>query len=263
MEEKSIIAYQGKIFTVTLQSMLGSTNYGWCLASLPEGILLVDKLDTPTRPGIAPVNQTFYFGVASIGEEKDVILSFKEICLSDFSKIGKLLNVDVKLLPDNNEPNDSSSFVKYSENAAIYNSQMPYGFVLNSAADSDVCTSAYPYVKYGYPCSDNSSSVLKYGYPCSDNSIGILKYGYPCSDNSSSNLKYGYPCSDNSIGILKYGYPCSDDNTVLKYGFPNCNTNQLYGYPMASSSSDDCSCTKAVRPLYGYPVLKYGYPGSC
>lgn len=233
MEEKSIVAYQGKTFQVTLQSMLGSTNYGWCLASLPEGIVLSGTQNVPTSQGIGPVNQIFYFGVVDVSENPNVVLVFKLLCLSDYTNSVDEVEVNVQLVPYNKENMNSNSFVQYSENSAVYNAQMPYGFVLNS-----------PEVKYGYPCGD--TPVLKYGYPCGDNTI--LKYGFPNKEDTV--LKYGYPCGVDAV--LKYGYPCSNDAN-LKYGYPcSDDVNLKYGYP--------CGVDSVLK--YGYPctTLKYGYP---
>lgn len=234
MDEKTIIAYQGKTFSVTLQSMLGSTNYGWCLSTMPEGVVLAGLENVPTTQGIGPVNQIFYFGVVDVPEDPNVVLDFKLLCLSDFSKQGDEVQVNVQLVPYNKENMDSNSFIQYSENSAVYNAQIPYGFVLNNTA-----------LKYGYPCGDNTAAV-KYGYPCDDNIT--VKYGYPCGDTPA--LKYGYPCDDNPV--LKYGYPCGVE-AALKYGYPCSNDPSVkYGYP--------CGVEAALK--YGYPcaTLKYGYP---
>lgn len=59
--ENSIKAFQGRSFSVTLQSMIGSTNYGWCLTSLPSCFVLTGQVNRPTVRGIGPVNQVFYF----------------------------------------------------------------------------------------------------------------------------------------------------------------------------------------------------------
>ena len=295
MEEKTIVAYQGKAFSVTLQSMIGSTNYGWCLTTMPEGVVLAGVENVPTTQGIGPVNQVFYFGAKDVPENPNVVLEFQLLCLSDFSKSSDQVQINVQLVPYNNENMDSNSFVQYSENTAIYNAQIPYGFVLNkTAAKSDNAygdapllkygyPSETPVLKYGYPCGD--TTALKYGYPCGD--TPTLKYGYPCGEdptlkygypcgveaalkygypcNNDPSLKYGYPCGDTPV--LKYGYPCGDDpalkygypcgvDAVLKYGYPcNNDANLKYGYP----------CNNDVNLKYGYPcgveaTLKYGYP---
>lgn len=197
--ENSIKAYQGRSFSVTLQSMIGSTNYGWCLTSLPSCFVLKGQVNQPTVKGIGPVNQVFYFMTVGVPESGNTAtLSFGMFNLSHVSypfKAEKTVDIQVDIIPcDADESIASDSpFVKYSENSAFY---------------SDSSQEMLAALKYGYP-------VLKYGYPMGDDCCASLKYGYPISAH-----KYGYPV------VFKYGYPmgddCCDDNccTSVKYGFP-------------------------------------------
>lgn len=75
---KNVIqAYQGQSFRVSLESMLGSTNCGWCLMSMSEHVVLAGQSNVPVRPGIAPVNQNFYFiAIDDCQNPDDVILKF-------------------------------------------------------------------------------------------------------------------------------------------------------------------------------------------
>lgn len=218
--EESITAYQGKNFSVTLQSHLGSTNYGWCLISMPAEIILVGQSNESTN-GLSLVNQVFYFIAVSASKEKSVELEFGLCCLTQVSsklnpfKFVERVKVMVNLVPSNDQ--DSRKFVKYSENAATYSptnnidlmAALKYGYP--------------PALKYGYPCDQNDMALMKYGYP------PALKYGYPCDMGDCATVKYGYPPA------LKYGYPCGQDDAVLmKYGYPPA---LKYGYPCDQS---DC-----------------------
>lgn len=202
----SIKAYQGLSFSVTLQSMIGSTNYGWCLTSLPSCLVLIGQVNQPTVKGIGPVNQVFYFMTVGMPESGNTVsLSFGMFNLSHVSypfKAEKTVDIQVEITPCNadNSISSDSPFVKYSENAAFC---------------GDSSQEMLAALKYGYPV------VFKYGYPMDDDCCGTdccasLKYGYPISA-----YKYGYPV------FFKYGYPmgdeCCDDGccTSLKYGFPN------------------------------------------
>lgn len=144
----SIKAYQGKSFSVTLQSMIGSTNYGWCLMSLPACVVLAGQSNDPVAPGIAPVNQVFYFLVSGAPSKEDrVELDFGLFCLSN-AKSGPEESVTVTVEIESLEEIEAveSSFVKYSENTAFYApDQAQQGLQAN--------------LMYGYP------SVVKYGYP--------------------------------------------------------------------------------------------------
>lgn len=211
--ENSIRAFQGQSFSVTLQSMIGSTNYGWCLASLPSCFVLTGQVNNPVGRGIGPVNQVFYFLTVGVPESGlTATLKFGMFNLSQVSypfKAEKTVDIQVDITPCNADDASASDsgFVKYSENAAFYGE--PSNEMLAALAYG------FPVVKYGYP----GYPVVKYGYPagdvCSnDGCCASFKYGYPVPTE-----KYGYP-------VVKYGYPvgddCCDDDCCasVKYGFP-------------------------------------------
>lgn len=206
--EESITAYQGKFFSVTLQSQLGSTNYGWCLTSMPKEVILVGQINEPANNlpqgyvgGL--VNQMFYFIAITAPKKQPIELEFGLCCLTQSPsevtpfKYEEQVKVAVTVVPSNEL--SEHKFVKYSENAAVYSPE----------SNPDLASLLYgypPILKYGYPCSSaNDCATLKYGYPCSMNDCATLKYGYPPL------FKYGYP------PVVKYGYP-----PILKYGYPCC-----------------------------------------
>lgn len=217
--ENSIRAFQGQSFSVTLQSMIGSTNHGWCLTSLPSCFVLTGQVNYPTRRGIGPVNQVFYFLTVGVPESGlTAVLKFGMYNLTQVSypfKADRTVDIQVNIIPCNEDSATASDspFVKYSENAAFYGD--PSNEMLAALAYG------YPVVKYGYP-------VVKYGYPvgddcCTDDCCAGFKYGYPVPTE-----KYGYPIAAEKYGypVVKYGYPtdddCCDDDCCasLKYGFP-------------------------------------------
>ncbi|WP_074435135.1 hypothetical protein [Bacteroides timonensis] len=83
---KNVIqAYQGQPFSVTLESMLSSTNCGWCLMSMSEHVVLSGQTNVPVSPGIAPVNQNFHFiAIDGCLTPDEVILKFG---LFNFSQV--------------------------------------------------------------------------------------------------------------------------------------------------------------------------------
>lgn len=243
---ESITAYQGKSFSVTLQSHLGSTNYGWCLISMPAEVILVGQSNDPVN-GFSLVNQVFYFIAVGESKKQSVELDFGLCCLTQSSPFTyeERVKVAVNIIPANDT--NGRKFVKYSENAASYSpthnldlmAVLKYGY---PCGQNDMAALKYgypPVLKYGYPCGQDDCATVKYGYP------PVLKYGYPCGQDDCATVKYGYP------PVLKYGYPCGqDDMAALKYGYPPV---LKYGYPCGQ---DDMTAVK-----YGYPpVLKYGYP---
>ena len=198
--EQEFVVLQSRTFTVALQSMLGSTNYGWCVSSMPQGIVLLGT-ENESSLRMGPVIQKFYFQAVS-GEQPDVEIKFILASLTDLTKVENEYILKVRIVPC-----DSEEFVNFSENAA--NAAMPYGFVYGGEA----------VMKYGFP-SGAQDTNLKYGYPCGVQDTN-LKYGYPCGVQDA-NLKYGYPCGVQDAN-LKYGYPCMEwTKDARPYGFPNC-----------------------------------------
>lgn len=266
-----IVALQGNLFSVDLQSMSASTGFVWVLTRLPEGIALVrtENLAAPMGVMCGQSTQRFWFGAISETKDKAEI-EFTQVRLSHMTT-GSKHTVLVTVVPS-----DSEEFAKYSENddAALRNLSNimpPYGY----ANGGDVV------VKYGYP----TDPIVKYGFPCCDNDINV-KYGYPCGMKDAVQMKYGYPCGNGDINV-KYGYPCGvQDATqccedpcasqpvafkygyptdpIVKYGFPD--TGLKYGYPCGVQDATQCcedSCaTPPVAFKYGYPDLnlKYGFP---
>lgn len=271
MVQNAIQVYEGRNFSVSLRSMLGSTNYGWSLTHLPKGVVLIGTEIANHRQGIMPVDQIFYFGAEGLNgceEEKNLRLTFAMVCYSDFRKCVDEVDIDVMVMKEKNDKKVEiqAKKVQYANNSAIYNTAMPYGYPFMKGEQYDRANQMYGYIccetntKYGYP---NCASVeTKYGYPNCGEKRPALKYGFPCCGEEQSINKYGYPnCEEHPV--LKYGYPnCEEEQPVIKYGYPNCEEEQpvlKYGYP-------NCEEEQPVLK-YGYPnceeeqpVLKYGYP---
>jgi hypothetical protein len=270
-DDKSIKALQGKLFKVSLESMLGSTGIGWCLTALPKGIaLLSEESILKTARLVGPIDQVFNF--CALDDVGKVEIEFRLI--AHRATIGKeeqseTVTVSVEVVPYNEKGDVSKArFVEYSENSATYGGE---------AAGDDDCTQVLkygypPFVKYGYPvagkgCGHPHSHVVKYGYPplnpscevyADESGCPVVKYGYP-GVVSQTVKPYGYPVgqdappcppvSDSNGGILyKYGYP----HTWVKYGYPPPN-------PSCEVYADESGCP-VVK--YGYPGVKYGYPNS-
>ena len=125
--QHEMVVLEGKVFTVELQSMLGSTAYGWCLASLPEGIILENIEIVHTSPGISPVIQRFYFGVSS-AKAVEAELTFVLACTFQPDEIAKEEKISLTIIPHN-----SDEYVTFNENlrqkesANAANAVIPYG----------------------------------------------------------------------------------------------------------------------------------------
>lgn len=185
--KSNFVALQGKKFIVELQSRLGSTNYGWCVTSIPKEIILMNMETIPVGGGTASVIQKFCFGVVS-SENINVEIDFALTCWSDLTEVSDYFKASVRIVPSNSE-----EFVSYKQEEA--NAVIPYGFVYSENEA----------MKYGYPCGVQEAN-LKYGYPCMEASKDARPYGYVCGVQDS-NLKYGYPCMEASKDARPYGYP--------------------------------------------------------
>ena len=222
---RKLVVLQGKVFFVELLSMPGSTNYSWCVKSMPKEIVCTGMENIPMRQGIGPVMQRFYFAAVS-AENLEVEIEFLLANLSNIAEVSKEFKASLSIIPSN-----SDEFVSYSE---------------NEADQKAVCGIFYTgdnTFQYGYSCEmqnvvkndfrpANDSAQIPYGYVCDRNDAN-LKYGYPCGYNDA-NLKYGYPCGYNDAN-LKYGYPCGYNDANLKYGYPcmeYTKDSRPYGYVM-------------------------------
>ncbi len=201
--QQEMVVLEGKVFTIDLQSMLGSTAYGWCLSGLPEGIILESIEIIRDSSGISPVTQRFYFGVSS-AKNPQAELSFVLACVFQPEEIAKEEKISLTIIPHNsNEYITYNEQIRQKEAENVANCIIPYGVNMSREA-------AQTQMVYGI------NSCALYAYPPD----AALKYGYPCSVQDAA-LKYGYPCSVQDAA-LKYGYPYSAQNAALKYGYPFC-----------------------------------------
>lgn len=222
--EQNLVVLQGKVFTVDIQSMFGSTNYGWCLTSLPSGIVLMAAENITS--GMGPVTQRFYFGAVS-SEVINVDIQFSLICWSDFTQTVDSCTVHVRIIPS-----DSVNYTPYSENANA-----------------------------SYGCSCNETPSLKYGFPCEQVSIGNAAMPYGVMYNGS-NVGASTPIFANNVGASTpiFGNNVGTNTPIFAN---NVGTNTpIFKNSAVGNTPIFGSSVPAVA--YGYPpVLKYGFPGCC
>lgn len=250
---QEMVAYEGKVFQVDLQSMLGSSPYGWALSKLPEGIVLegVETIRQTSGFAIAPVIQRFYLGVTAV-KEYNVQLEFLLLCSFAPKQIADSCTITLRIVPEN-----ANQFAAYSDNAAVQGVNIPSG--ANAIAQN-------VNVEYGYPCAA-TNAALAYGYPCT------LKYGYACASSPSPATDYGLPdlsagaFANNampygyiSAGTEKYGYPCvmTQSNALYGYAF-DCvnNQNQAVSTPFLRKATPFLN---PGSPIVTDAPVKYGYP---
>lgn len=170
--EKEYVVLKGQVFEVAILSHLGSTNYGWCIASLPKEVVFMASENIFVEGDRNTTLQKFLFGVVA-AEEKEVEIVFNMNCWSNLSKVADNYTAKVKIVSS-----DSAEFVSYSEKQTNVN--IPYGFV----------SPEYSTLKYGYPYGVQDT-LFKYGYPCGLQDAS-MKYGYPCETTKDAR-PYGYP----------------------------------------------------------------------
>lgn len=219
---RKMVVLEGKTFSIELQSMLGSSGYGWCLAGLPKGIILEGEERVATGPAVSPTLQKFYFGVSS-AEEAEGELTFVMACTFEPKRIEREYKVELSIIPSNSE-----DFVAYSENVNEL-----YGFEFNQASRCNTMNSAIPYgvlppweraqvqKPYGVFSGRNMDDRFS-GQPVTDYVFPgkwspLVAYGVP-QPKLPVATEYGlpqpaFPCTD-------YGYPCGVQDAVMKYGYP-------------------------------------------
>ena len=243
MDQKMVVL-EGKVFTIELQSMLGSTGYGWCLSQLPKGIIFEGADRSPVAKGIAPVMQNFYFGVSS-AEETEAEITFVMACTFEPAKVTGEHKVSLTIIPS-----DSEKFVDYSENANAL-----YAYAFNQADGCGAMNCIQPYgvwqieeraqvqKPYGFP--GPGFTCMDYGYPYGVQDVGMVyNYNYGAQN---SGMAYGYPCGMQDA-IMKYGYPCGMQDAMMKYGY-FCGTNDAL-----------CKNEPFIRKNRNEPfITKYGF----
>lgn len=245
----TVIGQVGHSFDIILESMVGSTGYGWCLKSMPSGIELISTDNMPVRPGIAPVRQIFTF--AALKPLKNGLIEFDLLCLHDLTSPAAD-HADYKVEIHDKDENDAlvneigaHKFIKGSGAMLHATPAIPYGFV--SSGKVIPLYGFPPSPLYGYPV-DNSINVIHSNANC------MLKYGNPFGiavDSTECNLKYGYPVN------MKYGYP-----PVYKYGFPLSNAagEELIVKEDAKNCVVKYGTPGGVANTPGDCRLKYGFP---
>lgn len=245
--QSTVIAVVNHSFDIIIESMVGSTGYGWSLKTLPQGVALISIENIPSRVGIGSTKQIFTF--AALSPLKNGELEFDLLCLFDLNRSVAdtlIYNIEIQEKDENDKLANEIGGQKFLKGT---------GAMLHTS----------PVMPYGFP--DSKNTMLLYGFPTADASCGasvihsntncILKYGTPfgiSTNDSECNLKYGFPV--NPV-IYKYGFPLSHpsgDNIEVKEDENNCILK--YGTPGGVGTDQDCVLK------YGFPALKYGFPSE-
>jgi len=148
-ENSTIIGQVYQSFDLILESMVGSTGYGWCLKSMPAGIELISTENIPIRTGVAPVRQIFTF--AALKPLKNGLIEFDLLFLPDLSR----------------EAADHAAFRidihDKDENDVLKNEIGGQKFLKSTGA----MVHAKPAIPYGFV--DSEKAILLYGFPPGSN----------------------------------------------------------------------------------------------
>ncbi len=253
----------GETFDITLQSMQGSSGYGWHLAKMPRCLTLLSERMEPVFPErmIGPVRHIFTFVAVSPCKdclEFSLLAVWKPLEVADTQVYEVSISkkkADAKALESEI---GSGKFVSGVSHMRHMQPVPPYGFPSITDENGDPTVHLLygfppPCPDYGFPqvigTSDKDKCVLMYGVPwgmARKKEDCILKYGFPVAGGEKLEncfVKYGFP------PVVKYGCP-----PVVKYGFPtkvvedknNCVVK--YGTP-GGISKDPQNC-----------VIRYGVP---
>jgi len=219
----------GQVIDISLESMMGSTGYGWELSELSGLIRLIGISVIPASPGIvASVSQVFH--IKGIGVGKACV----KFALAAAWKLEEPVQTVIYQI----------NIVKAV--ATSENDMKIKGFVGSQKATVRDVRSLY----------SSQPPVIKYGIPC-DDAYERLAYGVlpQCTCNADPRLYYGVCCAPPADPRLYYGVCCAPDNDmccappqVLKYGIlprPLYNVNtpiQKYNIP---------------------PMMRYNFPDKC
>ncbi len=252
MEKNVIICTIGTSFDIILESQVGSTGFGWCLKSIPEGVELADIGSLPLSQHVSPgCKERQVFTFVAVKPLKEGSIAFDLLRLTHpVCEIADTVTYTVYVHDE--DENDvlkkeigGQKFVKGAGAMVHAKPVQPYGF---ADAEKAILLYGFPVNPlYGYPSVGYSPSFIESATNC------MVKYGNPfgvAADDAECNLKYGYP-------VVKYGYP-----PIYKYGFP---LNDASGKTF-TVKEDAQNCIVKYGTPFGVAnkpedcTLKYGFP---
>ncbi|MFO1431153.1 MAG: protease inhibitor I42 family protein [Candidatus Competibacteraceae bacterium] len=261
--DNQIQARIGESFEVVLYSQSGSTGYGWHLAYLPEGVVLVSISTTPVPP-IRPGSQTReVFTFTATRELQGGYLLFELLRLWDPTHPADIRRYSLTI---SGAPGLQAELEKAAGSGRFVPSQffrshlppiMPYGFPDAGRPGMLQSSNGSPIIPlYGFPVPTAQSSTL-------ENTVHhVIESAENCT------VKYGFPwgvTADPDLCILKYGFPVDlqmQGGVRQMYGFPN--TEEGCGNAISIEAKDVC-VVKYGTPEGGIAVgnlctVKYGFP---
>lgn len=260
--DTDIESHVGESFEVVLYSQPGSTGYGWHLAGLPEGVVLVGVGGTPVPP-VQPgsqIRQVFTFTATHVLQGSllfELLRLWDPTHPADTRKLTLTVSPAPRLQSDLEKTAGRRRFALGQAFRSHLSPAPPYGFPdatkQKGAFKNSRGLPVWPLYAFPVPMEAGGYAAGPYGAPhhVVESSIQCtVKYGFPwgvSADPDLCVLKYGFPvgCGEHEGVHPMYGFPPTEavtvhedaDNCVIKYGVPG-------GIAM-----DPAQCT-----------LKYGFP---
>jgi hypothetical protein len=250
--ENVIICTIGTSFDIILESQVGSTGFGWCLKSIPDGVELAAIESFPLGQHVFPgCKERQVFTFVAVKPLKEGCIAFDLLRLTHpVCEIADTVIYTVYVHDE--DENDvlkkeigGQKFVKGAGAMVHAKPVQPYGF---ADAEKAVYLSGSPVPSpNGYLSTSDGPSFIESATNC------MVKYGNPfgvATDEAECTLKYGYP-------VVKYGYP-----PIYKYGFP---LNDASGKTL-TVKEDAQNCIVKYGTPFGVAnkpedcILKYGFP---
>jgi len=249
----------GQVIDISLESMMGSTGYGWELSELTGPLRLIGISVIPSSTeAVAPVTQVFHIKGTGIGKAK---VKFVLTAAWKLEEPIQTVSYQIKVTEAKKPVEDDLKIKGYVAS--------PKATVREQASVIPPYAAQPPMPDYGIPCSD---LWQRYYYGVLPQNLGAsdprLYYGVCCSPQASNlvdtRMYYGVRCAPTADPRFYYGVCCAPESDecgtppiILKYGIPS----QIYKYGILP------------RPLYNVnspfakynipPVMRYNFPDKC
>ena len=237
INKETLSAEIGHVIDISLESMMGSTGYGWQLEGLNGCVNLLDIRVQNSSRRMGPIEQIFSFIPTGTGK---AVVTF--VLAASWKEEGEPVktieyqitvdkqseeNIDLDKLKVKGFVSKPEVSLRQYDPTMLYAVQMPSDLKRSSGTIGDIR------LKYGIPIERRGDLRLKYGVLTQGPGDGRLKYGIrPQTQYNIPGISSLYNVRPNIQGLntrMYYGYPINSANMctpMIPYGFPNpCDPN--------------------------------------
>jgi hypothetical protein len=267
--QKTVLAVIGQPIQISLQSMVGSTGYGWYLTSLDDGVALSSAVIVPTATGIAPVIHQFDFIATKTGTFKvqfQLLAPWRpgepgdtELYVVTVSAPKKSAKEEIEAQMAGRDFIRASS-VNLGQSMTEPSTVLKYAAPMAQAAPSMTVKYAAPMVQAPQPQPIIYAAPMTRAQSGTLSAATMIAYAAPVGPTmvAATGMQSVDPC-------LQSQYLQQNAAMMQPYAAPWPNTQLLYAAPMTASGQWPCS--QPVQPMYAAPmVLRYAAPynpGCC